>query len=152
MRTTSARPVGVQLISGLYFLKASAMAVAIGVALIIPDSAPAAQRFAAQLAPLLQLIHSNLWLLIAPLFVLLGIAVGVGVWFLQGWAWGLLVVMCGVPLVRLAQFLFAGIVVNRAWLSHLPSSPLFVIDVSTSVLIVWYLLQDDVKRAFGDRN
>lgn len=144
------RPSGVMLISAFYLVKAFAMALAVLVGILLPDSAESAFKFAAQLAPLLQLFHSTKGLFVAPLFVVLGLAIAWGVWNLRGWAWGLLVVMCGIPLVRLAQFLVIGTLINHTLLSKLPSSPFFVIDVFTSLLIVNYLLREDVKRAFGD--
>lgn len=146
------RPLGVKLISALYFVKSLALTIAIVVATIRPDLLPVAQKFAAELAPLLKVFHSSLGMMIAPFFVVLGIAIGVGIWCLSGWAYGLLIVMCGVSLIRLAQFLVACFLVNHKWLSLLPSSPLFAIDVTTSIFIVAYLLRPEVKQAFGDPN
>jgi hypothetical protein len=151
MRVTNLRPLGVTLISAFYLVKSAALTVAILVAILRPDSIQSAYNFSAQLAPILQLFHSTHGIFVAPIFVLLGLAIAVGVWSLEGWAWGLLVVMCGVPLVRLVQFLVIGLFIDHALLSSLPSSPFFAIDVLTSLLIVNYLLKADVKRAFGDR-
>lgn len=148
----NARPLGVKLISALYIGKAIGIAAAVATAWSNPDSLPAAQRFASQLAPPLQMFHSNTGMMFAPLFVLLGLALGAGVWFLQGWAWGLLLVMCGIPLVRLAQFLGFSLLINHRLISLLPSSPFFAFDVFTSLLIVGYLLKPEVKYIFGDRD
>jgi len=95
-------------------------------------------------------MHLEMALSIAPLFVILGLVLVLGVWFLQGWAWALLLVGCGIPLVRLGQFLIIALAVNRQWLTFLPSSPYFAIDVLSSMFIVEYLVRPEVRRAFGE--
>jgi len=95
-------------------------------------------------------MHLGMVLSIAPLFVILGLVIVLGVWFLQGWAWALLLIDCGIPLVRLGQFLIIALAFNRQWLTFLPSSPYFAIDVLSSMVIVQYLLRPDVRCAFGD--
>lgn len=84
-----------------------------------------------------------------PLFVALGSAIVLGVWFQQGWAWVLLLCDCGFPLLNLAQFLTFGWALYPKWLSLLPSSPYFAIDTVSSIFIVYYLLQPEVRRAFA---
>lgn len=142
------RPIGIKLIAGYFFLKTSILALALIVAYYSKGLAVTAQRLIVQLVPSVHLFDGKFAMVIAPFFVALGTAVGLGVWFLKPWAWAFLIVERGIPLIRLAQFLIIVLTLNRAWLSLLPSSPLFAIDVMTSIAIVGYFLDPDVQRLF----
>jgi hypothetical protein len=150
MKAGRERLFGVKLIAAFFLVKTLVFSSALVVAHISLRSEAAALGLIEQLAPPLQLLNSQMALLFAPAFIIFGLVIIFGVWFLQGWAWALLFVDCGIPLVRLAQFFLVASIVDRKWLSFLPSSPYFAIDVVSSIFIVAYLLQPEVMRAFGD--
>lgn len=140
---------GVKVIVAFFLLKTAALGVALLVAMARPQNRAASLGFMAQLAPLLQLMHGEMTLRVAPAFVVLGLAIVLGVWFMREWAWAILLFDRGIPLFNLAQFLVVALLFDRKWLSLLPSSPYFAIDVVSSIFIVYYLVQPDVRRAFG---
>lgn len=140
---------GVKVIVAFFLVKTTAFGVALLVAESYPKDRPAALAFLAHLAPLLQSMHSTTALRVAPLFVVLGAVIIVGIWFLQEWAWALLLFDRGFALVDLAQFLAVAVGFNRKWLLLLPTSPYFALDVVSSMFIVYYLIQPDVRRVFG---
>ncbi|MGA8673332.1 MAG: hypothetical protein WB679_25885 [Terracidiphilus sp.] len=142
------RPVGVKLIAAFFFLKAAAIILALIVAHIYPGYRASAQEFIGQLAPLLQGQHTDLGMLIAPFFSLLGIVIGLGVWFTKQWARTLLILDTGIPLGRLAIALVTITALDRKLFALLPSSAYFLIDVFSSILILGYLLDPNARRAF----
>jgi len=141
---------GIQLIAAFFLLKTAVFGGALLAAHLDLRIRVAAIELMRELAPLLQLARPQVALAVAPLFLILGVAIVLGVWFLQGWAWVLLFVDRGTSLIDLAQFLGFSALFNGGRLPLLPSSPYFAIDIVSSMFIIVYLLRPEVRRAFGD--
>jgi hypothetical protein len=141
---------GIQLIAAFFLVKTAVFGGALLAAHLDLRIRVAAIELIRQLAPLLQLTRPQVVLAVAPLFLILGMVIVPGVWFLQGWAWVLLFVDRGTSLIDLAQFLGFSALFNGGRLPLLPSSPYFAVDIVSSMFIVVYLLRPEVRRAFGD--
>jgi hypothetical protein len=144
------RPLGVKLITIFYLLKSGAMILALITAYADPDLQASAQAFIAQLAPPLQSFHSDIGLIIAPLFVVFGITIAMGIWLLKRWARLILLLESQFALAKLAIVVLGLTAFDHKLLSLLNSSPYFVIDVFSSVLMVFYLLDPEVRTAFRE--
>ena len=77
------RPLGVKLIAALFLLEATALIIAVGIGLSRPEFRSAADRFIAQRVPLIQEFSSRFSFFLAPLFALVSLAEGLGIWYLK---------------------------------------------------------------------
>lgn len=93
---------------------------------------------------------TDIWL--APVFALVDVTLGVGVWLLQRWARTLIVIdltwLFGRALVGLA----AALVFFHGAVDFQNLSRYFIINLVASLMTLAFLLDSDVKRAFGLRD
>jgi hypothetical protein len=142
------RLLGVRLIAAYLFLKATALIVAEAVVHSRSDLQPEADEFISYFAINLgaSLRHQS-----ALLTAFLDVSVGLGIWFLRRWARTVIVLTNSYGLCRIT--IGSAILMNldRRFLTSQISSPYFAISVVAAILILFYLLDTDVKRAFGVR-
>ena len=86
---------------------------------------------------------------VAPLFVALGVAIGVGMLFRSKWALAFVVFERGFPLVRFLVFLPLILSLHRQVLTSEMSSTYEIFEILVSLFIVGYLVQTDVRHSFG---
>jgi hypothetical protein len=141
---------GVKLISILFFLESVALILAAVIGHFRPELRLSANAFISQRVPLIQAFELDQWgVKLAPLFAIFSSVEGLGIWFLKRWArsfvlWDLVNRLCGGAIA--AAMLWGP---DRNMLSSIISKPHFAIGVVVNILIVFFLLDPDAKRAFG---
>ena len=143
------RSLGVKLIAGLYILESIALVLAAIIARIRPELWLRADLFIAQRVPLIQLLGiADLGVMLAPIFAVISVVLGMGIWFRKKWArtfilWDIV--------NRLGGGLCAAAIlsaIDRQMLSSILSTPYFVFGVLANIAILSYLFDSDVKREF----
>jgi hypothetical protein len=148
--TDQKRPLGIKLVAALYVLESIALVLAAIIGRINHELWLRADVFIAQRVPLIQLLGiANLGVTLAPLFAMVSVVLGMGVWFLKKWArtfilWDIM--------NRLGGGLCAAILLwsmDRQMLTSIVSAHYFIPGVFANIVILGYLFDPDVKRAFG---
>jgi hypothetical protein len=143
------RPLGVKLIAAYLWLKASALCLIVVAAHLHPSTQPAANGIIEDLVPILLGFHdpsADLWL--APVFVAIDAVLGVGIWFLQGWARIVIVIDLTWLFGRVAVGLLALAALHPKGLHFRSPSPYFSINLVASLAILVCLVDPGTKRAF----
>jgi hypothetical protein len=133
-------------------MEATVLITAIAIALMKPEFRPGASDFISHLEPYIQAFDfhdSGIVLALGLLFALFDIVVGLGILFLKGWARTIIVVNNSWILGRAAVGLAIVILIDRKALSSARLSPYLEFYLLASVLMLFYLLDPDVKREFG---
>ena len=147
---TAKRPFGVTLIAVYFLLKSAVLISAAIVGHLKPVFRSSANELISHLAPLIKDFGAfDFIIVLAPLFALFEIVKGFGFWFLQRW----------VRLLALAEIFYyfgrggLGLVllweIDRRMFLSITSSPFFLTGLVERVVVCFYLLDPDVKRAFG---
>ena len=138
---TEGRPLGVKLIAAYLFLKATALVLAVAVISKKPEYGQGAKEFILN-------FDLNLGVMAAPVFALLDVTVGMGIWWLKKWARMLIILDHSYALCRgiVASALLMGL--DPKLLVSLTSTPYFAVNAVTCVTILFYLLDPDVKSKF----
>jgi hypothetical protein len=156
------RPLGIKIIAGLqFFYSGSGLVTSLGILGIIKllkenfgeakiksllavfsDSGiPEWQRSTQFLNLMLFSEIILVWAIVAIVFSLIGILLGYGLLKLKGWAWiGTLILQIIQVLSNLPIFLISG--------DFLPQVISYLISVILPLVIIYYLLKQDVKQAF----
>ncbi|MGD1105675.1 MAG: hypothetical protein ABR865_01440 [Terracidiphilus sp.] len=147
------RPFAVKLIAAYLCLKAAALSLCVIAVHLHPSSQPAANGIIEDLVPMLLGIHepsADFWL--APVFVAVDAALGVGIWLLQGWARVVIVIDLTWLFGRAAVGLLALAAIHPKGLHFHNPSVYFSINVVASLMILVCLVDPDTRRAFRSRD
>jgi hypothetical protein len=151
--TTARRPLGIKLITALFFVESVALIAVAFVGYIRPALRSSANAYIAQRIPYLQAFGLvNLGVMLAPVFAIGSIVEGLGVWLLKRWArtfilWDLGNRLCGGAIA--VAMLWA---IDRGMLSSIVAQRHFLPGIALNVVIFGYFLDPDTKRAFGIRD
>ena len=151
-RTVRGRPLGVKLVAAFFLLDAAALLLAAAIGYLFPGLQSSANNFIAQRAPYIkemELVPFGIYL--APLIAGFHVVQGLGIWFLKRWARTFIVfdLMYRLGDAAVAAALLSGI--DRKLLLSIVSTPNFAINAIAHILILFYLLDPDAKRAVGLR-
>ena len=147
------RPVGVKLVALYFCLRASALILALVLAQLRPEAGFAANDLIANLLPIIQRVYAHDYeMFLAPIFALLEIVLGLGIWFLRKWArtlavWDLMWEM-------LATLGMLSTTNSAHSFTHRPTLAItsyIAMELIASMLILVYLFNPLVKKAFGVR-
>lgn len=145
-----ARLAGITAIAIYFFAKATVLAFVAVIGFSGATPLPGTDELVSQLAPtIVQIGAVGLAVKLAPVFAVLDLAWGLGFWYVQGWARLLLFWDLAYRLGRFALAVGLLSAVSHKQLGELFSSPFTPIGLLLSVVMVWYLSNSDVKRAFG---
>jgi branched-subunit amino acid ABC-type transport system permease component len=147
------RPAKVKFVAFYLCAKAAALGGCVLSVHFWPDTLLAANGLIEGLVPFIGALRdpgADIWL--APLFALVDVTLGVGVWLLQRWARTLIVIdltwLFGRALVGLAAVL----IVFHGAVHFQNTSRYFTVNLMASLITLAFLLDSDVKRAFGLRD
>jgi len=152
-RMSRGRPLGVKLVAAFFLLDATALLVAAALGHLLPGFQSSANNFIAQRAPFIrELDLVPFGVSLAPLVACFHAVQGLGIWFLKRWARTFVVLDL---IYRLGDAAFAAVLlfgIDRKMLLSIVSTPSFAISAIAHVLMLFYLLDPDAKRAFGLRD
>jgi hypothetical protein len=119
-----------------------------------PETGLAANDLIANLLPIIRRFYAhNYEIFLAPIFVLLDMVLGLGIWFLQKWARTLAVWVLLWEMLAILDMLST---TNSAHsFAHRPTlaiTPYIAVELIASLLILVYLFDPRIKRAFGVRD
>jgi len=144
------RPLGLKLIAALFLLEGAAVIIAVGIGLSRPEFRSAANRFIAQRVPFIEELNgSRFSFFLATLSALVSFAEGLGIWYLKRGAGAFIVYDLTYRLgagVVAAAMLWAS---DRKMLVSIVSPPQYVIGLVTNILVLMYLLDPEIRQAFG---
>jgi hypothetical protein len=143
------RPLPLKLVAAYLWLKAAALSLCVIAAYLHPSVRPAANGIIEALVPMLLGIHdpsADFW--VAPIFVAVDVALGVGIWFLQGWARTVIVIDLTWLFGRAAVGLFALAAVHPKGLQFHNPPVYFSINLVASLMMLVCLVDPDTRRAF----
>jgi|HubBroStandDraft_4_1064222.scaffolds.fasta_scaffold62322_3 hypothetical protein len=148
------RPFGIKLIAAYFWIKGSILLLAGLTAHMRPDVGARANTLIFHLAPSIQQLQQvpvpNSYIAWAGvLFAVAEVVKGLGIWFLQKWARTFIVVTIVLSLgdaMAAAAFLWG---MDRPMLMSIVGTPYFPAGLLLSFFILYYLLDPDVKAAFG---
>jgi hypothetical protein len=146
------RPLAVSLVAAYLWFKAMILALCFVASYFRPETQPAMNGVIETLVPViwgLRKLHADMWL--GLLVALIDGSLGIGFWFLQKWAWTVVVLDLTYTLGRGLIGLIAALALYRDEVHLHRISPLFTINILVSVIMLGTLLDPDVKRAFGKR-
>lgn len=151
-RMTDHRPLAVKLIAEYFCLKAVLLTIAVAIVYTSPEIKPAENDFISLLAPIVPEHIGRIGVLFALPFALVRLVIGLGIWFMKKWARMIIVLDLSWAFCSAGIGLATSISFDHK-LPQLPSSsPYLPIDILISILILFYLFDPDVKRAFGVRD
>jgi len=139
------RPLGVKLIATYLCMKALALITAVYIVQTRPDLRPGATDFISINS--LRIGDSGTYI-----SAIINLSVGLGISFQQRWARTVTVIINTYYFCRMAFVSVILVGFDRKSLISQTSSPYFMISSVASLLILCYLLDPGVKRAFGDRS
>jgi hypothetical protein len=147
-RMNGGRPLGIKLIAAYLLMRAAALIAAMSIVYMRPELRKGADDFILYFAINLgsMLRHES-----AIISALLDVALGLGIWFLMRWSRTVIVMLSSYGLCRAAIGSAILMEIDRKFLLSQISSPYFAISVVVCVLTLFYLLDPDVKRLFGER-
>ena len=146
------RPLSVKLIAAYFWLRALALVFALALAYVKPETAPAANDLIANLVPIIRRVYAHDYaIFLAPVFALLEMALGFGIWSLQKWARTLAVWVLVWDVLSTVDMLSTTIP-GRPFLDGEPTfavAPYVGVELMASMGILFYLFDPRIKRAFG---
>jgi hypothetical protein len=146
------RRLGIKLIVAYLCLKALVIILAVVVGYLNPELQPEMNELISHVIPTIHSYHIDNYVLIyAPLFGILYIVLGFGIWFLKKWAWTIIVVDLSWAFGRAAIGLGMLIVTDRKTLQSLVLPPDLAVNIIISLFVLVYLINPDIKRTFGMR-
>jgi len=145
------RLLGVKLIAAYLCLRAAALSLAVGIAHLKPELRPVANEFISNLVPFIQRFDPTLGVALAPLFALLDVLTGIGIWLLQRWARTIVFLNASYALWRTVVGLAVLTAFDRKMLSSNTLSPYFLFWFVSNAIMFGYLVDPSVKRAFGEK-
>ena len=141
------RPLAVRLIAFYLWLKAIALIVCVIAEHLRPFTQSAANGIIEDMVPMIMALRDprlDIWL--APIFILVDVTLGFGIWFLQKWARIIVVI----DLAWLYGRALLGLPVALALHGHFRNpSVYFDLNIVAGIMILAALYDPDVKRAFG---
>jgi hypothetical protein len=146
------RPLGVKLIAAYLCLRASALSLAVTFAHLRPELRPVANEFISNLVPFIKRFDPTLGVALAPLFALLDVVTGVGVWFLQKWARTIVFLNASYAVWRVVIGLAVLMAFDRKMLSSITWSPYFLFWIASNAVMFGYFYDPGVKRIFGEKD
>lgn len=147
------QPIAVRLIAAYLWLKAAVLVMCVVAAHFRPSVQPKANGIIEDLVPMimgLKVPEIDIWL--APIFVLVDVALGAGVWFLQSWARVIVVIDLTWLFCRAAVGLMALAIIRPEMAHSQAPSPYFAINVLASLVMLGCLLDPDIQSAFRRRS
>jgi hypothetical protein len=147
----SRRRLGIKLIAAYLCLKALVLFLVVATVYERPELQPEANKLVLYLIPALQNYQIDNRVIIAPLFIIFYLILGLGIWFLKKWAWTIIVVDLSWAFARSAVSLSMLIVFDRKTLQLLEFPPYLAANILLSFFVLVYLINSDVKQAFGWR-
>jgi hypothetical protein len=147
------RPVGIKLVAIYFCLRASAIILALVLAQLRPEAGSSANDLIANLLPIIRRIYAHDYeMFLAPIFAFLEMVLGLGIWFLRKWArtlavWDLMWEM----LATLDMLSTTNSAHSFAHRPTLAITSYIEVEFIASMLILVYLFNSAVKKAFGVR-
>ena len=146
------RPTGVKPIAAYLCLKAAALILAVVASHTEFELRSEAADFLLNVVPLIPKFGlQNYVSILAPVFALVDLVLGLGIWHLKRWARTFIVVNLTWGLARAGMFFVATAAFDRKMFPLIASSPYlpyFLFDLVSSVPIFFCLLDPDVMQAF----
>ena len=136
------RPLGVTLVAIYLFAKAAVLILAATIVHMRSGLWPGANDFISTFA-------FSLGVSLPLISALLNATVGLGIWFLKRWSRTIIIAINSYLLCKMAFGSLILMQLDRKFLLSHTSSPYFVISLVAAVVVLLYLLDSDVKRAFG---
>jgi len=145
------RLIGIWFVAAFFFARAMFYSVTVAIAIVSPSDASRPLATIRAMIPLVRRLDAgpNLSLIIASLFVVFDIVVGVCVLTRQKWAAGYIVAFNGIALLWYLAVSLGLKVMGIDSSSEILSSPYGKAEILASLLMVVYLIQPKVRRSFG---
>jgi hypothetical protein len=138
------RLLGVKFIAIYLFLKAAALILAVFIINTRPDLRQGANEF-------ITYFSINIGITLPYLAVILNVTLGLGILFQQRWSRTIIVCINSYYFFKLIFGSVIRMQLEPKRFSSEISSPYFIVSCVASLIILCYLLDPDVKRAFGER-
>jgi hypothetical protein len=144
------KPLGIKLISLYLLIKAVALITVSAIGFLIPELRSSANEFIFHfVASFKQLQVVDYGIVVAALFASFEMIKAFGLWHQKRWA-------RFIVLADIYYFFGRGVLglvalsgIDHSKFSSITSSPYFIIGLTQRLIVLFYLLDPDVKRAFG---
>ncbi|MGB6691739.1 MAG: hypothetical protein WBE76_28195 [Terracidiphilus sp.] len=147
------RPLGVKLLATYFLLKAIAIACAAVLGLARPELRARAIDFISYFyRELKDFDLERVGIALSPVFVALEVVKAAGVWLLRKWAWIFIVLWLTWWVCEAGAAVLILWATDRGTLLSIVATPEFAFAVLLNVVVLAYLLDPDVKSAFGTSN